>query len=49
VIFIDASALISLMAGEDDANALADIMASERIRLCSAISLWETTAGLCRR
>jgi ribonuclease VapC len=48
VIFIDASALIAMMAGEDDADALADRMAEERVRLCSAVSLWETTAGLCR-
>ncbi len=48
MIFLDASALISMMAGEDDADTLADVMAAEPIRLCSAISLWETTAGLCR-
>lgn len=48
MIFIDASALIAMMAGEDDADALADRMAAERVRLCSAVSLWETTAGLCR-
>ncbi len=49
MIFIDASALIAMMAGEDDADALADLMAAERIRLCSPIALWETTAGICRR
>ncbi len=27
---------------------LADILATHRVRLCSPISLWETTAGLCR-
>jgi ribonuclease VapC len=48
VIAIDASALIAMMAGEDDADALADIMASERVRLCSPVALWETTAGICR-
>ena len=48
MIFIDASAMISMMAGEDDADMLADILATHRVRLCSPISLWETAAGLCR-
>ena len=48
MIFIDASALISMIAGEDDADMLADILANERTRLCSPIALWETAAGLCR-
>jgi len=47
-IFVDASAMISMMAGEGDADELADRLAADRTRLCSAISLWETTAGLCR-
>ena len=48
MIFVDASAMIAMMAGESDADALADWLGSERIRLCSAISIWETVAGLCR-
>jgi ribonuclease VapC len=48
MIFIDASAMISMMAGEADADALADVLAAHRKRLCSALSLWETAAGLCR-
>ena len=48
MIFIDASAMISMMVGESDANDLADQLEAERPRLCSAISLWETIAGLCR-
>ncbi len=48
MIVVDASALIAMMAGEDDADALADLMAAERIRLCSPIALWEATAGICR-
>jgi ribonuclease VapC len=47
VIFIDASALISMMTGERDADALADRLESDPLRLCSAISVWETVAGLC--
>jgi ribonuclease VapC len=48
MIFLDASAMISLMTGEDDADDLADRLGAEQSRLCSAISVWETIAGLCR-
>lgn len=48
MIFIDASAMISMMAGEEDADMLADILATHRVRLCSPISLWGTMTGLCR-
>ena len=47
-IFVDASAMIAMMAGETDADELADRLGAERLRLCSAVSLWETLAGLCR-
>jgi ribonuclease VapC len=48
MIFIDASALIAIIAGEDDANLLADRLEQDRQRLVSAMSIWETIAGLCR-
>ena len=48
MIFVDASAMISMMTGESDADGLADKLGAERQRLCSAISVWETIAGLCR-
>jgi ribonuclease VapC len=48
VIFADASALVAIIAGEADADDLADRLESERLRLYSAISAWETVAGLCR-
>ena len=48
MIFADASALIAIIAGEPEADSLADLMESERTRLCSAPSAWETIAGLCR-
>lgn len=35
-------------AGESDADELADRLGTEQQRLCSAISVWETVAGLCR-
>jgi ribonuclease VapC len=47
-IFVDASAMIAMMAGESDADELADRLGAGRLRLCSAVSLWETVAGLCR-
>jgi ribonuclease VapC len=46
--FVDASAMISLITGEADADDLADRLGAEQPRLCSAISVWETIAGLCR-
>lgn len=48
MVFVDASAMIAMMAGESDADALADRLGAERLRLCSAMSIWETVAGLCR-
>ena len=48
MIFIDASALIAMMTGETEADELADVMETDRARVCSPIALWETTAGLCR-
>ena len=47
MVFVDASALIAIIAGEPEAAALADVLEAERLRLCSALSLWETVAGLC--
>jgi ribonuclease VapC len=46
--FDDASAMISMMAGESDADELVDRLGAEHSRLCSAVSAWETVAGLCR-
>lgn len=47
MIFLDASALVSIIAGEPDARELARPLQSEAC-LCSAVSVWETVAGLCR-
>jgi ribonuclease VapC len=47
VIFVDASALIGIIAGEADANRLADALEADEMRLCSPLSVWETIAGLC--
>ncbi len=47
-IFLDASAMIAMIAGENDADDLADRLEAERPGLCSPVSVWETIAGLCR-
>ncbi len=47
-IFADASALIAIVAGEPEADMLSDLLETETVRLCSAVSIWETVAGLCR-
>lgn len=48
MIFVDASALVSMAARESDAVILAGILETDPARLCSAIALWEAAAGLCR-
>ena len=48
MIFADASAVIAIIAGEERAGELADRLAAYPERLCSAMSLWETVAGLRR-
>jgi ribonuclease VapC len=47
-IFVDASAMIAMMVGEGDADVLADLLGADGQRLYSAVSVWETVAGLCR-
>jgi ribonuclease VapC len=47
MIFADASALIAIITGESDASEMADRLEADRLRLCSALSVWETVAGLC--
>ena len=48
MVFVDASAMISMMVGERDADEMADRLEAGRPGLCSAVSVWETIAGLCR-
>jgi ribonuclease VapC len=47
-LFVDASALIAIIADEPEAAAFADRIQAETVRVCSALSVWETVAGLCR-
>jgi ribonuclease VapC len=46
-LFVDASALISILTAESDSIELAGCLEHDRDRLYSAISAWETVAGLC--
>jgi ribonuclease VapC len=46
MIFIDASASVSMIAKEADCYALADRLGGASTRVCSAISIWETIAAL---
>lgn len=46
--FLDASALIGIIAMEDDAASLAGRLAGARARQTSAVAIFETAAGLAR-
>ena len=48
MIFVDASALIAIITQEPDALELTACLEGERLRFCSAMTAWETVAGLCR-
>jgi ribonuclease VapC len=45
-VFVDASALIAIVARESESLAMLDRLQVDSNRLCSAISVWETVAGL---
>lgn len=47
-IFLDASALIAIIAGEEDADDLARQIDDDPVRLISAMSRWETIVSLHR-
>jgi ribonuclease VapC len=47
-IFVDASALIAIIAEAEPAVRVADALETDPIRLCSAISVWESFAALRR-
>ena len=46
--FVDASAMIAMIAGEQEADDLANRLDRRQLRLCSALSSWKTVAGLHR-
>ncbi len=47
MIFIDASAMVSMIIGDADADDLSNRLERVEARICSAISIWETQAALC--
>ncbi|PXA97492.1 hypothetical protein DMC47_13520 [Nostoc sp. 3335mG] len=47
-LFVDASALVSILTDEPDAASLADRMADDGHLLSSAIAVWETTMAIAR-
>jgi ribonuclease VapC len=47
-IFVDASALIAIVALEADGRVLAGILASDTDACTSALAAWEAVTGLCR-
>ena len=48
MIFVDASALIAIIAEEADADVFADMLDDDPERISSAVAIWETVAGPCR-
>jgi len=48
LIFVDASAFLSIIVKESDVLRLAAILNEETTVLCSAVLVWETITALCR-
>ena len=46
--FLDASAIIAMVANEDDCDQFDNALETSSLRMTSAIALWEAVAGLCR-
>ena len=47
--FVDASAIVAMLTGEPDADALADTLDAARAPITSAVAVFEATLGLCRK
>jgi ribonuclease VapC len=47
--FVDTSAMVSMLTQEPDADALADVLATAEAPITSVIAIFETTLGLCRK
>lgn len=47
-LFVDASAMVSIMTGESDADALSDCLAGDRDRIISPMAVWETVVAVCK-
>ena len=49
MIFLDASAMVSMLTGEADADDLANRLAADETRVTSSIAVFETAAALMRK
>ena len=47
--FVDASAIVAVLTGEPDADALANTLEAARAPITSAVAVFEATLGLCRK
>ena len=47
--FVDASAIVAVLTGEPDADALADTLETAHAPITSAVSVFEATLGVCRK
>ena len=47
--FVDASAIVAVLTGEPDADALANTLDAARAPITSAVAVFEATLGLCRK
>ena len=47
--FVDASAIVAILTREDDADALADRLEMAQQPITSAIAVFETVLGICRK
>ena len=47
--FVDASAIVAILAREPEADALADVLGGARSPITSSIAVFEATLGLCRK
>ncbi len=47
--FVDASAIVAILAREPEADALADLLDAARAPITSPIALFEAALGICRK
>ena len=47
--FVDASAIVAILTGEPEADALADVLEGARSPITSPIAMFEASLGICRK
>ena len=47
--FVDASAIVAILTGEPEADALADALDAARLPITSAVAVFEAVLGICRK